>query len=122
MPCGQSTAGPHWDPEGRPRGRCPSGVSAALALGLSGMRSCLALRRLLKLKWSLAHTWTGLREGRETMAQRGCQVPRHATKESEMEFEPRIGTLQSPCSSVARRWAVSHFANVNMKAYSVATG
>lgn len=80
MPCVRGTAGPHWAPEGRPRWRCPSGVSAAPALGSSGMRSCLALRRLLKPERSPSHTWTGLQEGRETMAQRGCQVPRHATK------------------------------------------
>ena len=72
MPRGPGTEHPHWAPEGRPRRRCPSKVSAALALGSSGMRSCLALRRLLRLEQSPAHTWTGLWEGRETMAQRGC--------------------------------------------------
>lgn len=91
-------------------------MPAALALGLNGMRSCLALRRLPRLEWSPARTWTGLREGRETMAQRRCQVPGHATQESEMESEPRIGTLRSPCSPVGHRWAASRFANVAVKA------
>lgn len=85
------------------RGACCPG------LGVEWNEKLFGLRRLLKLKWRLAHTWTGLREGRETMAQ-GCQVPRHATKELQrMEFEPRIGTLQSPCSSVAQV-ASLHFA------------
>lgn len=62
-------------------------VSAALALGLSGMRSCLALRRLLKLKWRLAHLDRPAgRQGDHGSG--GLQVPRHATKESRWNLSP----------------------------------
>lgn len=102
MPHGLGTKRPHRAPEDRPRRRCPSEVSASLALRSSEMRSCLALRSLLRLEQSLAYTWTGLGEGRETVAQRGCQVSRHATEE--LESEPRTGTLQSPCKAHAALW------------------
>lgn len=80
----------------------PQEVSASLALGSSEMRSCLALRSLLRLEQSLAYTWTGLGEGRRPWLERGCQVSGHATEE--LESEPRTGTLQSPCKAHAALW------------------
>ena len=46
MPRGPGTERPQWAPEGRPRQRCPPRVSAALALGSSGMRSLFGSQAL----------------------------------------------------------------------------
>lgn len=85
-----------WAPAARPGPRCRSEVPAALALESGGVRGCLALKCSLRPE----HTWTGpwARQGYQG-SEGGCQV----RETHNQGVRVGIGTLQSPCSSVAQQ-------------------